>query len=155
MHFSNTWLVYYKGNVVYCSVMTFPSLLSKKYATISLFLLAYIPRVGLVLMGGLGGVRGVMRHHILGQWKEIRIKLFPHLSLPMGCDTPRATSPFRLASKTSRGRTREQEANPLLACYSTSLNVPQMKSMLGRYGRYAEFIFEGTGSTVFRFFPRI
>ena len=52
--------------------MTFLSLLYKKknYATTSLFLLAYIPRVGLPLIGGLGGVRGVMRHHILGQWKE-------------------------------------------------------------------------------------
>ena len=27
-----------------------------------------------------------------------------------------------------------------------SRNVPQMTSMLGGYGRYAEFIFDGTGS---------
>ena len=37
----------------------------------------------------------------------------------------------------------------------TSRNVPQVKSMLGSYGRYAEFIFELTGSTVFRLFPPI
>ena len=38
----------------------------------------------------------------------------------------------------------------LLASY-----VPQMKSLLGGYGRYAEFIFEGKGSTMFRLSPRI
>lgn len=170
MHFSITWLVqhkYYKGNFVYCrfyslifkgnSEMTFLSLLQKKKLRYNITFPSRIHTEGWFApyrWAGWGKRRNATSY-FGGNGKKIR-KLFLHLSL--------LKWPWHPASKLSNpiGQQNEPGENawasgkpPLIASAFPFTRHSQMKSMLGGYGRYAEFIFEGTGSTVFRLFPRI
>lgn len=58
-------------------------------------------------------------------------------------------------AKRAGGERMSKRQTPPIAPAFPFTRYSHMKSMLGGYGRYAEFIFEGTGSTVFRLFPRI
>ena len=118
VHFSVTWLVqhkYYKGNFVYCR---FYSLIFKGNSEMTHFSLCYKKKTTLQhhfsfshTYRGLVCPLSVGFFFFWGNGKKIR-KLFLHLSLLNGRDTLQASSPIRLASKTSRGRTHEQAANP-------------------------------------------